>query len=179
MNALRADATLLRRQSGRFATLVIAMVMLLVAVIALSLFGISQVPEARLAGIIVRQAIDWLALVFYLWGLFAIRRTFRDIAAGGLFEPAISRGLRHLGLAVLGGSAASAVVVPNLRRLAMRTGLLEDTLRPWEAVAHFDVAFVMLGVVGFALILLSRLIGVAGDFRARANALETELGEFL
>lgn len=107
----------------------------------------------------------WLALVQmlpavgYLWALWAVQHALGDVAAGRMFHPAVARAMRHIGVGVLAGALFKVFAVTNLSR--------------WIVAGHggylyFDLAAIVLGVVGAALILLARLVD-------RARELETEL----
>jgi hypothetical protein len=113
-------------------------------------------------------ALIWLPVPFYLYALWAIRGAFRSFALGGTFGPAIASGCVRAGWALAIGATLSAVGVPNLLRLAGgRGGLL-----------MFDVAYLAVGVVGLALILLGRLLARAAEVQREAADLREELGGF-
>lgn len=111
------------------------------------------------------QAGLWLAFVQllpavgYLWALWAVQRMLGDVAAGRMFHPAVARAMRHMGVGVLAGALFKVFAVTNLWRWISggEGGYL-----------YFDLAAIVLGVVGAALILLAQLVD-------RARALETEL----
>lgn len=115
------------------------------------------------------NALIWLSLVHllpavgYLWALWAVQRALGDVAAGRTFHPAVARAMRHIGMGVLAGALFKVVAVSNLSRWIAggRGGYL-----------YFDLAAIVLGVVGAALILLARLV-------ERARALEAELEDIL
>ena len=95
----------------------------------------------------------------YLWALWAVQRVLADVAAGRMFHPAVARALRHIGIGVLAGALLKVFAVTNLSRwIAGGQG----------GYLYFDLAAIVLGVVGAALILLARLV-------ERARELETEL----
>jgi hypothetical protein len=66
--------------------------------------------------------------------------------------------------------------VPNLLWLLHERGLLEK--RGWVGFMVFDIAYLAVGVVGLALILLARLLQWAGDLQAEADTMRDELGSF-
>ena len=181
MEAKEAAGSGLRRQSGRFATItMIAMLLLglvMLLTVRLSILGVergmSSGPDAW-----VRLALFWLPSFFYLWGLWAIRRIFRDLARGAMFQPAVGAGLTQLGWAIVGGAVASAVAVPNLLRWSIQAGLITGKTRPNEGLLHFDVAYLMLALVGGAILLLARLLRVAAEYQEESRRLRTELDEF-
>ena len=113
-------------------------------------------------------ALLWLPSIFYLYSLWAIRSGFRAFAAGGVFGPAIADGCTRAGLALAIGATLSAVGVPNLFRLISGSG----------AVLHFDPAYLAVGVVGLALLLLGRLLRRAAALQRETAELRSELSEF-
>jgi hypothetical protein len=169
----------LERSSRRFATTTAVFAGLLLAVLAWEWSEVLREPSPGGRGFLLVQALYWTPAPFYLWALWAIRRTFRDIAAGAAFSPAVARGLRHLGLANVLGGALSLVMVPILK-LARRG----DHVAAMERLASIDFddalmwTYLMLVFLGISLLLLSRLITRAVAFRARNEALERELKEF-
>jgi len=156
--------------------------LLLAALILLSIILAMQAAvEERIDGseAATRLAIQWLPALFYLWGLWAIRRVFRDVARGAMFGAAVGGGLHHLGWALIAGSAASAVAVPNLLRWSIEIGLISGRTRPFEGMLHFDVAYIILAALGGVILLLARLINRAADYKIESERLRSELDEFL
>ena len=113
-------------------------------------------------------ALLWLPVPFYLYALWAIRGAFRSFALGGTFGPAIASGCTRAGFALAAGATLSALVVPNLMRLVHGRG----------GFLTFDVAYLAVGVVGLALILLGRLLARAAEVQSEAARLQEELGGF-
>lgn len=103
--------------------------------------------------------IDLLPAVGYLWALWAVQRALGDVAAGRMFDRAVARAMRRIGAGVLAGALFKIFAVTNLSRWI--TGGPGSYL-------YFDLAAIVLSVVGAALIVLARLLD-------RARALETEL----
>ena len=171
----------LRRQSGRFAAITTVIMLLLVALMLLTV-RLAVLDAGRngtsAAEAVVRLALYWLPALFYLWGLWAIRRIFRDLALGAMFEPAVAAGLTQLGSAIVGGAVASAVAVPNLLRWSIQAGLFPGSTRPLQGILHFDVAYLMLALVGGAILLLARLLRVAAAYQEESRRLRSELDEF-
>lgn|GEM_PF-2622607 len=172
-----------RRQSGRFASVTGFTTIL---VIALMLFNVFHNLRSAVAGALpggasealLSAALFWLPGFFFLWGLWAIWRIFKGISRGDLFGPAIGAGLTQLGWALLGGGAASAVAVPNLLRWSIEAGLVSGITRKHQGILHFDMAYVMLVLLGGAILLLGKLIRRAGEYRAESVKLQAELDEF-
>lgn len=95
----------------------------------------------------------------YLWALWAVQSALGDMAADRMFHPAVARAIRNIGIGVLAGALIKVFAVSNLSRwIAGGQG----------GYLYFDLAAIVLGVVGAALILLARLVD-------RARVLETEL----
>ena len=113
-------------------------------------------------------AVLWLPVPLYLYALWAIRGAFLSFALGGTFGPAIASGCTRAGFAMAAGATLSAVVVPNLMRLIHGQG----------GFLTFDVAYLAVGVVGLALIMLGRLLARAAELQNEAARLEEELGGF-
>lgn len=172
----------LRRQSAWLARATLLIMLLLAALILLSIrLAIVASSTNRLAGAdaAARLALQWLPTFFYLWGLWAIWRIFRDVARGALFGTAIGGGLNQLGWALIGGSLASAVAVPNLLRWSIEAGLIAGSTRPLAGLFHFDAAYMTLGPLGGALLLLARLIARAAEYKSESEKLRSELDGFL
>lgn len=107
--------------------------------------------------------VDLLPALGYLWALWAVQRALGDLAAGRMFHPAVARAMRQIGVGVLAGALLKVFAVSNLSRwIAGGQG----------GYLYFDLAAIVLGVVGAALILLARLVD-------RARELETELEDIL
>jgi hypothetical protein len=125
------------------------------------LIGFALAPARGLPPALAFTAVLWMPVPFYLYALWAIRGAFRGFAAGGTFGPAIAAGCTRAGFALAIGGTLSAVGVPNVMRVLHGQG----------SVLVFDVAYLAVGVVGLAMILLGRLL-------SRAAAIEDELGGF-
>lgn len=104
-----------------------------------------------------------LPAVGYLWALWSAQRALGAVAAGRMFQPTVSRAMRHIGAGVLVGALIEVFALTNLMRLVLGgTG----------SYLYFDLSAIVLGVVGAALILLARLID-------EARAMQAELDEIL
>lgn len=118
--------------------------------------------------------VHWLVPLPYLFAVFAIRQAFAAYARGGVLGPLMVRACRHAGGALAVGAGISAFGMPLLVRwFATGAHPMSRTLMV------FDVAYVAIGVVGLALVLLGGLIKRAIDTQERAAALEHELTEFV
>ena len=168
----------LQRRSRRFALITAVMaIALLAAIIAtfayVAIFRPDDVPE-----LLVLYALYWFPTLFYAWGLAAISLIFVDIGKGALFGPAVGRGLRRLGVALIAGGAINLVTIRLLHNAWLPRGFSDGTTRPFSGL-EFDPAYLILVLVGFALVLLAQLLQLAETYRARATELEAELDEFL
>lgn len=96
----------------------------------------------------------------YLWALWAVQRALEDLAAGRLFHETLTRGLRNVGLGVLAGALLSVFAITNLTRMIAggRGNLM-----------YFDLSGIVLGVVGAALVLFSRVIDHAREVQAELD----------
>ena len=168
----------LQRRSRRFALVTAAMAAALLASIVVTfayvaLFRPQDVPE-----LLILYALYWFPALFYAWGLAAVSLIFVDIGKGALFGPAVGRGLRRLGAALIGGGAVNLVTILLLHNASLPHGLSDGTTKPFAGL-EFDPAYAVLILVGFALVLLAQLLQLAEAYRARAAQLEAELDEFL
>ena len=108
-------------------------------------------------------AIQALPAFAYLWALWSVARALGDLGAGRTFHPTLARALRHVGAAVLVGSLIRVFAVTNLTRLILEVR---------GSYLWFDVATVVLGVVGAALFLFARVVD-------EARVVQAELDEIL
>jgi hypothetical protein len=132
----------------------------------------------RLAPVLWRAAVLWSPSIFYLYALWAVRSAFRDFARGGVFGSAIATGCTRAGIALAIGATLSAVGVPNIMRVLHAQGLVEKPPSTYTSVLIFDTAYLAVGVVGLALVLLGRLLQRAAEIQSEAAAMRDELDEF-
>ena len=163
------NADLLQRESRRmraFTTFVLA------GMAALTLFSL-LLPVLRqdriredltLIDVLGRDLVLAGPTIWYLFGLWSLRRLFDDLAEGRLFQPAVARGVSGLGWALAWGAGTQVVIVPNLLRWISR--------EPGGSVLHYDVSAIVLGVVGLTLTVLARLL-------QRAAAMHDELEQII
>lgn len=107
---------------------------------------------------------QWLLIheiptVFYLTAIWMVRRALAALAKGALFDAVVSKLLARVGWALAGGGLSTVFVTPNLMRFFANRG----------SFATFDVGAITLGVVGFALILVARLLERASEMRAELD----------
>jgi hypothetical protein len=95
-----------------------------------------------------------------------------------VFGPAIATGCTRAGIALAIGATFSAVGVPNIMRILYARGLIEKPPTPFKSVLIFDTAYLAVGVVGLALVLLGRLLQRAAEIQSEAAAMRNELDEF-
>lgn len=155
-----------RCQVIRLATLTVLLV--LAALVVLGLVGFPVLHNLNLRTLDQGQwwtvrLIVALPAVGYLWALWSAQRALGDLAAGRMFQPTVSRAMRHIGAGVLIGALIEVFALTNLMRLVL--GGVGGYL-------YFDLSAVVLGVVGAALILLARLVD-------EARAMQIELDEFV
>jgi Protein of unknown function (DUF2975) len=167
------DLAALQRQSRWLRALLTALMALLGALILLSWFAPvvtfgregrpprSELPEQLLAGLVM-----WGPAVLYYWALWAVRRALGQIAAGRLFRPAVAASLRDVGLGLAGGAVASSLLQPNAMRL-FNDAYGRDL--PFAAYGHFDPAYLAVGCIGLALVLLSRVMQRAAEMQAELD----------
>jgi hypothetical protein len=168
----------IQRRSRQFATATVLLGLVIVAVFAVTMASAFRAPAADQPELQVMYAVYWLPTLFYLWALLAIRRIFLDIGSGALFAPAVAKGLRQIGWALLSGGAVNLVVIRVIQNSYLPRGFSTGETHLFRGL-NFDPAYVMLILIGLALLLLGRLMTAAADQSARAERLETELGEFL
>ncbi|MEO7635187.1 MAG: DUF2975 domain-containing protein [Sphingomicrobium sp.] len=91
-----------------------------------------------------------------LAALWSVRQTLVAVAGGALFTPALSRLLRQVGLLLLLAAATTVLLAPLLHRLAAAD---------FPRLIEYDVANLVLGAVGAALMFLARLFEHAVDLQ--------------
>jgi hypothetical protein len=131
-----------------------------------------------LGPVLLRAAILWSPTIFYLFALWAVRSAFRDFATGGVFGPAIATGCTRAGVALAIGATLSAAGVPNAMRILHAQGLVEKPPAAFTSLLIFDTAYLAVGVVGLALMLLGGLLQRAAELQMEAAAMRSELDEF-
>jgi len=105
-----------------------------------------------------------LPAVILAGGLNAARKLFGRIRKGEMFTDAVGRGVREIGQSLLGAAVAMAVVVPWLQAWV-------DGKYGFGGI-KLDTLIWTLGVVGFAMMMVGRLLKQAG-------ALKDELEQFV
>ena len=164
----------LRRYSSWLARLAYGLVALTALVILVpSAIGLVRAADGGLplGPILIRAAVIWAPALFYLYAVAALAGAFGQIGKGRLFGQSVARGCMRAGLALAIGSVVSALGVPNALRILREQGVLGAGPEGLAGIVRLDLAYLAVGVVGIALILLGNL------FR-RAASMEEELGEF-
>ena len=168
----------LQRRSRHFALITAVMAVALLAAIVATFAYVAIVRPEDVPELLILYALYWFPTLFYAWGLAAVSRIFVDIGKGALFGPAVGRGLRRLGAALIGGGAINLLTILLLHNARLPRGFSDGTTQPFSGL-EFDPAYLVLILVGFALVLLAQLLQLAERYRARAAELEAELDEFL
>jgi hypothetical protein len=169
------DLAALRRQSLWFSRATLVLFCATAAIAVLS-FGTALAYRGAVPSVITRLAVHWLPPAFYLYALWSVRGAFKAFAGGGVLGTAVAQGCTRAGWALAVGGGLSALGVPNLLRLLTDMGVLEK--QGWSGFLMFDVAYLAVGVVGLALVLLGQLLRWAGELEGEAAALRDELGSF-
>ena len=174
------DVELLRRQSRWFGRLTL----ILLVLTALVAIAFTVMARAILAGsngpwtdLLAWLVLTWSPTVFYLYALWTIRSAFVSFSAGGVFGPAIASGCTRAGAGLALGGTMSAVGVPNLYWLLGIPGRPGGPTQRIGSVLHFDTAYLAVGVIGIALILLGRLLARATELQTETARLRGELDE--
>ncbi len=176
-----SDGDRLRRDSLRLSRIMLVLVACTALLILLPTF-ISL--AARGASGDARQALlRWCVVigfpsVFYLYALWAFRAIFRGFAVNGVFGSSLSRGCSRAGVALALGATVSAVVAPNLLRL-LGSDVGDGYLGAGPTLLRFDLAYLAVGAVGLALVLLGRLLARAAEAQQENARLRDELDGFL
>ena len=157
--------------------LLVATALVILVPTILALFRVSA-RGGDLTNLLGWSLVTWSPTIFYLYALWAIRNAFSHFAAGGTFGPAIARGCTRAGIALAAGGTLSAVGVPNIYRLLQLQGDPGGPIQRIGTILHFDTAYLAVGVVGLALILLGRLLARAAELQGEAARLRGELDEF-
>jgi len=165
----------LRRQSRMFANATTVLMLILCFGIAVCFSTALMAPAGDVHQITLLHALYWFPSLFYLWVLVAIRRTFVDIAAGAMFGPSIERGLRHLGWCMVAGGTAGTLLAPWVRSAPLPAGVVDGRTQ----IFGIDDADLVIALIGLAVLLLARLISLAGRTAERSAALEAELKGFV
>lgn len=139
------------RRSSRILSALIALVLVVL------LFGIAIEILAVASGRVpsVGQFIWQLPLLFYLWAVWSVRRAVVAIGRGEGHDAAIAQLIGRVGLALFLGGIATVFVAPWLAAWINGRG----------SFAFYDVSAITVGVVGAALLLVSRLLGQAAAMR--------------
>lgn len=175
------NVELLRKQSLWLSRLTLFLFSATALIIVMpTIYGLFYLEENgfELPPVLLRAAVMWSPTVFYLYALWAVRSAFRDFAKGGIFGPAIARGCTSAGVALAIGATLSAVGVPNLMRILHAQNLIDRPPAELTAMLIFDTAYLAVGVVGVALVLLGRLLRRAVEIQSEAAAMRSELDEF-
>lgn len=170
--------TEIQRRSRQFAVITTVLALIIITAFALTMASALTAPAADRPELPILYAVYWFPTLFYLWALVAVRRTFGDIGRGALFGPTVARGLRHVGWSLLIGGTVNSIIIHIVQSAFVPAGFSTGETHAFRGL-KFDPAYIMLILIGLALLLLAKLIAAAAEQRARADRLESELGEFL
>jgi hypothetical protein len=165
----------LRRQSRMFANGTTVLALILCFGIAVCFSAALMAPAGDVHELSLLHALYWFPSLFYLWVLVAIRRTFIDIAAGAMFGRSIERALRHLGWGMIAGGIAGTVLAPWMHSATLPSGMIDGRTQ----IFGIDDADLVIALIGLAVLLLARLLSVAGRTAERSADLEAELKGFI
>ena len=172
----------LRAQARGLSRLTLGLLAVTIAALLVpGLIGLAVASQRgmALAPILGHTALIWSPAILYLYAIWALHRAFAVIGGGSLFADAIARGCSRAGLALACGAVLSAIVVPNALRLIHGPGGPGQGSPALLGLVRPDLAYLAVGVVGLALLLLGRLLARAAAVQARSAALEDELGGFV
>ena len=165
MTTALASPAAFRRQCRllRWATLFVFLVLaglLLPSLLGLPMIAPGSARHVQGAERGLMLAIHGLPVIGYLWAVWSVQRALGDLAAGRTFHPTVARAMRHIGAGVLAGALFETFVVTNLARWV---------LGGRGSYLYFDIATIVLGVVGAALVLLAHLVDRARDLQAELD----------
>lgn len=133
---------------------------LVTLVLALLVFVVSIEMLAGITGHYPPYAVTArLPMVFYLAAIWMVRAALASIARGVLFDAVVPRLISRVGIALAAGALTNVFLVPWILRLGFGRG----------GFAYYDPAAITLGVAGFALILVARLLAQATEMRAELD----------
>jgi len=172
--AAPAEVAAFRRRNRLFALLTTVVLAGLALVIAVLFAALALRDPASRLEIAERLAVTWAPALFYLWALWGLRAVFAALAASGpSFRGGVLAGpLDRTGWALALGSGFTLLVSPVVLGMVERPHAM-------SAFAAVDVPAATLGVVGLALIALSRVLRRAAELEAEATDLKTVLGDFI
>jgi hypothetical protein len=152
-------------------TLVLAGMALIVAVV---LYGLAVMRQDGREDVARHLLIAWTPTLFYLWALWTLRGLFATLGRTGasLRGGAVAGAISKIGWALALGAGCTVFISPLILALMVRPHAM-------SAFAAIDVPACTLGVVGLALIALSRVLRHAAELEAETSDLKTVLGDFI
>jgi len=144
---------ILRKRARLLRDLVTIPLVVLALVLAIEVLG-GATGHYSLHALVAR-----LPVLFYLAAIWMVRAACAAIARGVLFDRVMPKLIERVGIALAAGALTHVFIVPWIWMAAFGRG----------AYAWYDPAAITLGVVGFALILVARLLAQAGEMRAELD----------
>jgi hypothetical protein len=143
----------------------------MVAVIALTLLVVATRGAFMRVDTLQQLPLAWAPAIFYLWAVWAARSMFAAFSRGGfIFQDVVTKTLTRIGWALCLGAAATMLATPL--RLLMGAHLV-------AGFAVLNIPALTLGVVGFALIAMARMMHHARGLETRLAKLDAELQDFV
>lgn len=143
----------LRKRARLLRNLVTIPLVVLALVLAIETLG------ATLGNYSARALVGRLPVVFYLAAIWMVRSFLASIARGVLFDRVLPQMIERVGIALAAGALTNVFLVTWIWSL----------LSGRFTYAWYDPAAITLGVVGFALVLVARLLAHAADMRAELD----------
>ena len=164
------DSDALRLHSRWLLRTTTAIFAAIAAIIGLTLVVVAIRFPVMSAGFLQRLAASWAPAAFYLWGLWGLRGMFKALTAGGPTFEAVAKALTGVGWALLLGAAAGFALTP----FATAGGA-----RHMGSFAILSVPSLTLGMVGLAMIAVSRLLTRAAAIEVQNRRLKATLEDFI
>lgn len=144
---------ILRKRARLLRDLVTMVFAVLVLVLSIEVLAVATGHYSAFA------VVGRLPMLFYLAAIWMVRAALASIARGQAFDALVPQLISRVGIALAAGGLTHVFVVPWIWMAAFGRG-------SW---AWYDPAAITLGVAGFALTLIARLLGQAAEMRAELD----------